>query len=78
MPVTPSHGLVQTVRENVRRLRHRRGMTQENLADVAGVSRTYIGYLESQGKNVSVEVLEKIAQALDVDPRELLKPSDEW
>lgn len=78
MASTSPTKLVQVVRENVRRLRHEQGVTQEQLADKAGVSRTYIGYLESQGKNVTLEVLEKFSRAFDVDARELLRPSHEW
>jgi transcriptional regulator with XRE-family HTH domain len=73
-----SSRLIQIVRENVRRLRHEQSLTQEELADQSTISRTYLGYLESTGKNVSLEILEKLASALDVDPRELLKPQDEW
>lgn len=66
------------VRLNVRRLRLQRGWSQEELAQRADVTRTYIGYLESQGRNVSVGILCKLADGLQVDPRELLCPAEEW
>ena len=77
MPQSPKDELVQRVRKNVRQLRHERGLTQEKLAERTGISRTYIGYLEADGKNVTLKVLAKLARALDVDPHELLKPADE-
>ena len=71
--------LAQTlVRQNVRRLRLARGLTQEKLAEDAGIARAYLGHLEARGRNVSVDVLAGLADALEVDMRELLKPQDEW
>lgn len=70
---------VQTlVRLNVRRLRLARGLTQEQLAADAGIARAYLGHLEARGRNVSIDVLAALAQALGVDARELLRPQDEW
>ncbi len=66
------------VRLNVRRLRLERGLTQEQLAADAGIARAYLGHIESRGKNISVDVLAALADALGTDPRELLRPQDEW
>ena len=57
---------------NVRRLRTERGLSQEELAEVAGVHRTYIGMLERGEKNVTIYNIERIARALDVPPASLL------
>jgi DNA-binding Xre family transcriptional regulator len=59
---------------NVRRLRARRNLSQEELSDLANIHRTHLARLESQAINISVVVLFRIARALQVDPRELLKP----
>jgi transcriptional regulator with XRE-family HTH domain len=66
------------VQTNVRRLRHAKDMTQEDLASDAGIARAYLGRLETQGRNISINVLDALADALDVDPRDLLKPEKEW
>lgn len=53
---------------NVRSYRKGARMTQEELAEKSGLHRTYIGGIEQQRVNVSLKNIEKIAQALDVDP----------
>ncbi len=60
---------------NVRRVRHEKEMTQEDLADRAGLSARYIGAIERGDVSASVTVLGQIAAALAVDPAELLKRS---
>ena len=57
----------------VRRLRERRGLTQEELAEQAEVSATYIGFVE-RGDNVpTLTIIIQIASALGVRPSELLR-----
>ena len=65
-------GLVMVFAANVRRLRTERGLSQEALAEAAGVHRTYIGMLERGEKNVTIYNIERIARALDVRPSSLL------
>lgn len=69
--------LVVTFAENVRRLRRDAGLSQEELADKAGLHRTYIGMLERAEKNVTIYNIEKLAIALGVDAYTLLKTSNE-
>jgi transcriptional regulator with XRE-family HTH domain len=57
---------------NLRRLRHDRQMTQEELADRAGLSARYIGSIERADVSASVTVLGQLAEALQIDPSELL------
>lgn len=48
----------------IRKIREKKNLTQEELADKVGISRVYMGYIE-QGRNApSLKVLEKIAKAL--------------
>ena len=65
--------LKDTVAVNLRRLRQKAQLTQEELADRAGVSSRYIGAIERADVSVSVSVLGKIADALEVKPAELVK-----
>jgi transcriptional regulator with XRE-family HTH domain len=62
---------------NVRRLRSERGLSQEALAEAAGVHRTYIGMLERGEKNVTIYNIERLARALDVSPSHLLATDEE-
>lgn len=60
------------VAENVRRLRKERGLSQEEMAELANFHRTYVSQLERCVTNISVGGLEKLAQALGVDILDLL------
>lgn len=63
---------------NVRRLRHARGYSQGELARKANLSREYISYIETRGENASIASLASLAEALEVDVRELFCPREEW
>jgi len=58
---------------NLRRLRHERELTQEEIADLTGLSSRYIGSIERARVSASVTVLGKLAEALDVDPCLLIR-----
>lgn len=60
---------------NVRKLREKRGWSQEELSFEAGLHRTYISGVERGIRNPTVTVLNKIAVALDVPPGRLLNLS---
>ena len=57
----------------VREFRTRRGWSQEKLAELCDLHRTYIGGIERGERNVSLENIVKIAKALDITASELLK-----
>jgi len=57
----------------IRELRLAKGISQEALADEAGVHRTYMGSVERGERNISLENIVRIAKALRVRPHELLK-----
>ncbi len=48
------------------------GISQEELAERAGVHRTYIGMLERSEKNATLYSIERLAGALEVEPAVLL------
>jgi transcriptional regulator with XRE-family HTH domain len=60
--------------EHLRELRVARNLTQERLAELAGVDRNYIGQIERGERNVALVNIVRIARALGVPPRELLAP----
>jgi transcriptional regulator with XRE-family HTH domain len=59
---------------NLRRLRARAGISQEELAFRANLHRTYVSSVERSQRNISIDNIFKIATALGCDPRELLAP----
>lgn len=61
--------------ENLRRLRKERGLSQEAFADLADIDRTYVSALERQLYAATLDVLEQLAVALDVEPVELIQHS---
>jgi transcriptional regulator with XRE-family HTH domain len=58
---------------NLRRLRHAKGLSQDDLAYEAEVSRSYLSQLEKGEFYASLKILEKLAKVLAVEPAELLK-----
>jgi len=71
--------IVKVIATNVRRYRKKAGLSQEKLAERAGLHRTYIGGVERGEYNVSAINIARIAQALDIEPFILLveKRADE-
>ena len=62
--------------QNLRRLRGERGLSQEVLADLAGLHRTYVGSVERSERNISLDNIDKLATALGVDVSYLLAEHD--
>jgi transcriptional regulator with XRE-family HTH domain len=60
----------------LRRLRHERGMSQERLADEAGLHRTYVGDIERGVRNVGLVNVDRLARALRVDLSSLFAAVD--
>ncbi len=58
--------ILQTFGQRVRTLRQRKGLTQETLADGAGLDRSYIGGVERGERNVPLANIQKIAKVLGV------------
>ncbi len=62
--------------ENVRLLRTLQGWSQERLADAAGLDRSYLGGIERAERNISLDILERLARALEVSISDLLGEHD--
>lgn len=58
---------------NLRRLRHERELTQEDVAERTGLSSRYVGSIERAKVSPSVTVLGKLAEALEVEPCRLIQ-----
>jgi transcriptional regulator with XRE-family HTH domain len=58
---------------NLRRWRNQRGLSQDDLAYEAGVSRSYLSQLEKGAYYASLKIVGRLAEALDVEPAELLR-----
>ena len=65
--------ILDVLAHNLQELRKGRGLSQEKLAEKAGVHRTYIGMIERSEKNITLLNMEKIAIALNVEIIDLLK-----
>lgn len=77
MPPVPRSTRVNSyllyIAANVRRHRTQRRLTQEQLAEAAGIDLTFLQRVESAKTNLSVGVMVAIADALHVDPRLLMR-----
>lgn len=60
--------------QRLRLQRQDRGLSQEELADRAGLHRTYVGSVERAERNISIDSMERLAEALGLDVSDLLAP----
>ncbi|MDQ0723534.1 transcriptional regulator with XRE-family HTH domain [Paenibacillus sp. W4I10] len=69
--------LRQLTGTRIRAMRNAKGLTQQKLADIAGLDYRYIGALERGERNFSIDTLEKVLVALKVSISELMLFSEE-
>lgn len=67
------------IRHNIKKLREEAGLTQQQLADKAGITMNFVAKIESKKmqRGFTIVSLGRIADALGLDIRELLKPVNE-
>jgi transcriptional regulator with XRE-family HTH domain len=65
--------LRQVFATNLRRLRHAKGLSQDDLAYEAKVSRSYLSQIEKGAFYASLKIVGRLAETLEVEPAELLK-----
>ena len=65
-------GIRATFAENLRRLRAEKGISQEELADLAEIDRSYVSKMENERYAASIDMLETLAKSLGINPSDLL------
>lgn len=56
----------EIVARNLRKFRQAKGLSQEELAHRADINRNYVGMLESEQNSATIDMLDKLAEALDI------------
>lgn len=64
--------LIKVFGTNLRKKRIEKGLSQEKFAELCNLHRTYISDIECFTRNISLETVQKIADALEVEPYTLL------
>lgn len=59
--------------QNIKKIRTQKGMSQGDICRALDMDRGYMSAIENGKKNVTIKQLERLAQALDVPPNQLLK-----
>jgi len=68
----PTQNIRKILASNIRQYRQRKALSQENLAEICGLHRTYVGSVERGERNVTLSTLEVLASALGVSVPNLL------
>lgn len=64
--------ILETIGANIRRFRKAKGWSQNRLASVADLDRTYISYVENAHYNITIKALCQLAEALEVSVVDLI------
>lgn len=68
--------IVQVFGLNLKKYRINRGFSQEKFAEICGMHRTYISAIECFRRSISLENIQRIADALEIEPYKLLMEED--
>jgi len=63
---------LKAIGQKIVKLRQERGLTQEDLCGIADIDRSFLSEIENGHKNFSIQILMKLAQALEVKPEDIL------
>ena len=63
--------IVKVFADNVKKYRKEKGYSQEYFAELCGMHRTYISALECYRRSISLENIQRIADALDIETYKL-------
>lgn len=70
--------LLSIFASNLKSYRNKKGLTQEKLAELSGLHRTYISAVEREQRNISLENIENLANALEIEAYLLLKQDHDY
>lgn len=65
-------GLRKNLAKNIRQLRKQLGLSQEDLADLCGLHRTYVGSIEREERNATLSSIDALAKALKIPAANLI------
>lgn len=68
--------ILKVFADNLKMYRHRLGLSQEDFAEKAGLHRTYISAIEREKRSISLDNIQKIADALEIDTYKLFVDFD--
>jgi transcriptional regulator with XRE-family HTH domain len=68
--------LIRLAAMNIKQLRIQKGLSQEDLAELSGYHRTYIGSVERGERNITLSTLESLAATLKIEPSKLLETQE--
>lgn len=68
--------IIKVFGTNLKKYRTEQGLSQEKFAEICGLHRTYISDIECFTRNVSLENVQKIADALEIDTYKLFLTDD--
>jgi transcriptional regulator with XRE-family HTH domain len=72
MEKSPSDSCCIEFGRRLRALRQERGLSQEQLAHIAQLDRTYVSSCEAGRRNATIRTITRLAAALDIDPAALV------
>lgn len=70
--MTKEKNILQNFGKSVRYFRKQKNISQEKLAEIAGLHRTYIGMIERGEKNITLLNIERLVVALSVEIKDLI------
>lgn len=70
--------IIKVFADNLREYRKKRNLSQEMLAEKAGLHRTYISGIECYRRSISLENIQRIAEALEIEPYVLFIKKEDW
>lgn len=68
-----THNARKRFGEKLKEFRAQKSLSQEELADIAGLHRTYVGSVERGERNISIDNIERLASALEIQMKDLLE-----